>query len=160
MQQPPDYPPIEREVEASFQSYAIFADDVRREDNGKLLLIGVYIDDLIVPKFPAAILGLNICIVSAWPAQRGAIDLTLRVYQGEKLIAEMKGLGQETPLNDRSSSATPGLPRVRRLRTFVKMPPLMFDGPTAIRVRAETGNEVHRSGMLRVIADERPSNES
>lgn len=32
----------------------IVCDDIRREDNGKALLIGVYAGDILVPRFPAA----------------------------------------------------------------------------------------------------------
>lgn len=32
--------------------YAILCDDVRREDNGKFLIIGVYVEDIRVPVFP------------------------------------------------------------------------------------------------------------
>lgn len=159
MQQPPDYPPIEKEIESSFQSYAIFADDVRREDNGKLLLIGVYLDDLIVPKFPAAIMGLNLCVVSAWPANRGPIDLTLRVYQGDKQILEIPDIGSEVPSQDGAQGPSL-LPRVRRLRSFLRLPPLMFDGPTAIRVRLESEGVVHRTGVLRVAAQESSTEEN
>lgn len=35
--------------------YAIVCDDVRVEDNGKLILIGVYSDEILFPKFPMAI---------------------------------------------------------------------------------------------------------
>lgn len=35
--------------------YAIICDDVRVEDNGKLILIGVYSDEILVPRFPMAI---------------------------------------------------------------------------------------------------------
>lgn len=33
--------------------YAVICDDIRREDNGKQILIGVYSEDIIVSSFPA-----------------------------------------------------------------------------------------------------------
>jgi hypothetical protein len=35
--------------------YAFFCDDVRREDTGKFIFIGVYTAALVVPKFPASV---------------------------------------------------------------------------------------------------------
>lgn len=34
-------------------AYAILCDDVRREDNGKNIFIGVYANDIVFPSFPA-----------------------------------------------------------------------------------------------------------
>jgi hypothetical protein len=33
----------------------IVCDDIRREDNGKLLLLGVYVGDILLPSFPSSI---------------------------------------------------------------------------------------------------------
>lgn len=40
-------------------SSVILCDDVRREDNGKDILIGVYTGDVLVPKFP---ISMSICL--------------------------------------------------------------------------------------------------
>lgn len=44
-------------------STAIFCDDIRREDNGKEFLIGVYSGDIVFPHFPGRI---NLCIWLPW----------------------------------------------------------------------------------------------
>lgn len=41
------------------QKYSIMCDDVRQENNGKFLLIGVYMDAITVPQLPATIPGLT-----------------------------------------------------------------------------------------------------
>ena len=33
--------------------YAILCDDIRKEDNGKMMLIGIYSGDILVPTFPS-----------------------------------------------------------------------------------------------------------
>jgi hypothetical protein len=45
--------------------FAFICDEVRREDNGKLLIIGVYTNDIIVMNFPvnlllAVVVGFNV----------------------------------------------------------------------------------------------------
>lgn len=39
--------------------YTIMCDEVRREDNGKFILIGVFADSILVNTFPATLLGLT-----------------------------------------------------------------------------------------------------
>lgn len=34
----------------------LLCDDIRKEDNGKAIIIGVYTGDIVVPKFPAALM--------------------------------------------------------------------------------------------------------
>jgi len=46
--------------------YAIICDDIRREDNGKLIIIGVYGSDITVPVYPVSLsLGILIAVRSA-----------------------------------------------------------------------------------------------
>lgn len=35
--------------------YSIICDDVRREDNGKLIVLGMYLDVIVVPSFPTVL---------------------------------------------------------------------------------------------------------
>jgi hypothetical protein len=48
---------MDRPLEISF---AIVCDDVRREDNGKLILIGVYGENIVLPQIPAPMV---LCVV-------------------------------------------------------------------------------------------------
>lgn len=60
----------------------VICDDIRREDNGKQILIGVYSGNIVVEKFPANL------VLSAWlqctASETGDIPLNLRIVNGEK----------------------------------------------------------------------------
>ena len=55
---------------------AILCDDVRKEDNGKILLIGVYSSDILVRQFPFK---KNLCLWLHGPAERGEYKIQVRV---------------------------------------------------------------------------------
>jgi hypothetical protein len=64
--------------------YGIVCDDARREDNGKLLLVGVYAGNIIVPRFPATLLlCLVIAVDAAGPYE---VPLELRVKFDRRII--------------------------------------------------------------------------
>lgn len=48
--------------------YSILCDDVRREDNGKLFLIGVYTPDVVVPQIPFVFPQIVFLQVFDWPS--------------------------------------------------------------------------------------------
>lgn len=60
---------------------ALVCDDIRREDNGKQILIGVYNDKILVPQFPAP-LALSFWI-QGMPSGAGTAQLSLRLTAGE-----------------------------------------------------------------------------
>ena len=66
--------------------YAIVCDDARREDNGKLIIIGAYASDIGVPKYPAD-LALTVVLAlrtdSAHP-----VSIDVRVKQEARVIFE------------------------------------------------------------------------
>lgn len=69
--------------------YGIVCDDARREDNGKLLLVGVYAGNIIVARFPATLL---LCLVIAVSAARPyEVPLELRVKFDRRIIRTNKG---------------------------------------------------------------------
>lgn len=72
--------------------YTILCDDVRREDNGKLIILGMYFGAITVPQFPAILPTLT--ILSVFQADRpGNIPFTLRVQRLEtgKSLLEAQG---------------------------------------------------------------------
>jgi len=64
--------------------YSIVCDHIRREDNGKLILIGVYGGSILVPSLPAAF-GLS-QFVRVTPTGPGAADVEFRVlFEGTEI---------------------------------------------------------------------------
>ena len=69
--------------------YAIICDDVRREENGKMMIIGAYASDIGLPSYPARlrlcmVLGIRFNIV-------GKVPISVRVLQDGKKVLEMAG---------------------------------------------------------------------
>ena|ERR1700733_4642203 len=60
----------------------IVCDDIRREDNGKLILIGVYSDQILIDSFPAVLTFTIYCEIM--PDSLEPIILNARVYFGKK----------------------------------------------------------------------------
>lgn len=92
---------------------AIFCDEVRMEANGKLLLIGTYSGQMLVPSFPAQ--NKLQCILLIDEAELGELELNARVSGGGGAIfgdLELSIEFEETP--------TPGIP------TWVPLPPFAF----------------------------------
>ena len=68
--------------------YAIVCDDVRREDNGKLIIIGTYASDIRIPSCSAR-LRLTILVAVRSETEHQSL-VKIRVMQDGKQIFEMK----------------------------------------------------------------------
>ncbi len=69
--------------------FALICDEVRREDNGKLLIIGLYAYDIIVRNFPVD-LALTV-VVSVNVDAPIETDFELKISHDGKLMSDMKG---------------------------------------------------------------------
>jgi len=72
--------------------YTILCDDVRREDNGKLIVLGMYFGVITVPQFPSILPTLT--VLSVFQADRpGNFPFTLKVQRLEtgRAILEAQG---------------------------------------------------------------------
>jgi len=81
-------------------STAVFCDDIRREDNGKELLIGVYSGDIVFPHFPGRV---NLCIWLPWIGKTKPEETTkfkLRLLDSDKEI-----LGSEFEISTQEESS-------------------------------------------------------
>lgn len=61
------------------QSRVIFCDQVRREDNGKLLFVGTYLDDFVVPTLPFDTSGISIHIAITVSAGAKRLPTYIRI---------------------------------------------------------------------------------
>jgi len=96
--------------------YAIMCDEVRREDNGKLLILGVYNDVMISPAFPFNLPGLTF-FMKLDCDRPGSWSVRMRLEHlesGEKLFEALGALEFQKP--------GPGLNPIR-------LPPIQFRSP-------------------------------
>jgi hypothetical protein len=73
-------------------SYTIICDDVRREDNGKLLLLGMYLGTIAVPQLPTLLPSFT--VLSIFESDRPGTwswKLAIQRLESGKTIAEAKG---------------------------------------------------------------------
>lgn len=90
------------------QGNTVFCDDIRREDNGKALLIGVYTEDLVVQKLPTQLR------LSFWirltGMDRGKYDITLRFdFPGSESFS-VEGKAEITEPNETDNLVFVGIP--------------------------------------------------
>ena len=105
--------------------YALICDDIRREDNGKLILIGAYPDCIAVSRFP---LDMRASIAIFVETMRvGRTDVTTGIFFNEKNISTMSGV-LEVDNVGKASLITPSL-RIRDI-----------DGPGTLHVRIKEGD--------------------
>lgn len=73
--------------------HLVICDDVRMEFTGKLIIVGMYLDSILVPEFPFSIHGLTLLQVYAVKGTAPAISITVRLRQKEtrELLGENEG---------------------------------------------------------------------
>lgn len=72
--------------------YTIICDDVRREDNGKLIILGVYMGAIVVPQLPFVLPTLTIfSMLEGDRPESWSWKLSLQNLEKGKLIAEARG---------------------------------------------------------------------
>jgi hypothetical protein len=72
--------------------YAIVCDDVRREDNGKLLFLGVYTPDMAVPQIPFAMPTLTF-LLNLEAERPGNFGFRMRVQHQDSGAILAEGMG-------------------------------------------------------------------
>jgi len=136
------------------EKYIIMCDDFRREDNGKLLLVGMYITDMTVPSLPFPLPTLVFfCVLESDRPGTFRFSFKLRHEESGRSIAE--GIGQ-APVGDPRLPmvmpvkigglliSAPGLytfslefddqaPIVRTFNVLLVVPGTLLQGPPQIR---------------------------
>jgi hypothetical protein len=76
-------------------TYTIICDDVRREDNGKLLILGMYMGTITVPQLPAILPSLT--VLSLFEGDRPeswSWKLSIQNLERGKAVAEARGFAE------------------------------------------------------------------
>lgn len=138
-------------------AHAIFCDDLRHEDSGKLLIIGMYGDEMGVPAFPLQLPVLTILVSASTPADEPFKSLEVKVYFGEEQIASRVAPPETiAQLSAASAESVTQLmapsPRgghvANRWRVNVQLAPFLVSGPGVLRVRVITEAEEIPAGGL------------
>jgi len=83
--------------------YAILCDEVRREDNGKFIHIGVYANNILLGSFPSS---LRLRLVTRMEPKKEEFPLGFRVRLGAETVMFFKG-HVSSPLLEVDTSPTP-----------------------------------------------------
>lgn len=86
---------------------AIICDQVRKEDNGKHLLLGVYPTDALVSKFPATV--SFVLWMQLYVDRNGEFDVEFRIQEDKKIVSSTKAA---ISVKDHSLPVTVALPPV------------------------------------------------
>lgn len=68
----------------------IVCDDVRREDNGKLVLIGIYLEDLLFSKYPGG--GILTVWTQFYVHKNGEVPVQFRVLKDNEVLGFAEGI--------------------------------------------------------------------
>lgn len=137
---------------------AIYCDDIRREDTGKLCFIGVYQGFLYANQFPITLPKFCIYLNIVTPATQPFEPSLLRVYKDDEILRENKITEAITARGVQLASEMPTDAIDQRaivLNAFHTFSPFQLDEPCFLRVRLESdGSELARGVGLRI--DEMP----
>ena len=130
-------------------AYSIFCDDIRNEDNGKAIFIGVYSGAMIVPSFPTTLPSFCIALTILTPLERPFEKMRIRIMKNdEELLLRDLPVEQMPILNIEGNEEENDDGRVQELRTVAKFNPFEITKETRIRVRVDTEDGEIRGGTL------------
>ena len=131
----------------------IYCDDIRHEVSGKLSYIGVYSTSMIVASFPVTLPKLCVSVRIISPIQKPIESLTVRILEDDAVLQELVIDNEQLA---KSRESIPNLASdeqqdsVQVFHAMTAFSPIHFDGPCALRVRAQTEDEEIRGLGLKV----------
>lgn len=142
--------------------FSVFCDDIRREDNGKELYLGVYTGAMVFPadsEFPLHLTSIAIS-VTYWEAPHSSEEpVTIKVFlpgEHEEAAAEAMVLpagprpdGPTFHATDRPEDEASDL--LMRLKATIRISPVELKQVGEIRVRAFVGEHKVKLGSLSVM---------
>ena len=95
--------PLQKKIE-----YAIVCDDVRREDNGKLFIIGAYASDIRVPSYPFNLLLTILVAVRSETEHQTLVNIRV-MRDGKRILQAKEGIILLLPAQDISMLSVGGM---------------------------------------------------
>ncbi|MCK9539845.1 DUF6941 family protein [Dokdonella sp.] len=141
-------------------AHAIFCDDIRHEDGGKLTLVGVYRNQMLLQAVPVILPRLCAVVDVVTPLARPFRKLVLEVTLGDLQIARAEIASDELE-RLQATGLRPVDPAERDPRftfsaNFV-FSPLRIERTGMLGVRVDIGEEELRANALRVVATTDPA---
>lgn len=136
-------------------AFSIFCDDIRREDTGKMLFIGVYDNALLAPELPATLPSLKVYLTVTTPVTQPFQTLKIICYLNDDIVSEVLiELAEEQPKDwaESQEHEKNKLVRVQKFQGILDLGALRFDKPSNLKVRVHTESEVLAAGALRLDA--------
>lgn len=131
----------------------LFCDDIREEASGKLLLIGVYSDNMLVKRFPANLPGLCISVKVVTPVDAPLSSLRIEVMLGERSLHELKVAPADLDDAARVADAmhrTGSGPQFQLGHFMIRLGPLKIEQESIVSVHAHCDGEVLYGIPLRI----------
>lgn len=117
----------------------IFCDDIRYETSGKLTLVGVYSDSLVVSTLPATL--PRLCLVARLlsPMKEAPSVVKLRILRGEDPLQELVANEIAQPTRKPTDNT-----QVQTVQFLLEFPSFEIAAPCVLRVHAEVdGGEIY-----------------
>ena len=146
--------------------FTLFCDDVRTENNGKHILIGVYGADMVVGQFPFA-QPLWVVTELVIPAKMKLRSHTFRLFRNSDTLIETATQDEQidkrrTQVHAESESVPwpgqdippPGeeVTKTGSLKLIFRIERVAFEEPCALRARWDIGDQIIKAGSLRVVS--------
>ncbi len=117
----------------------IFCDDIRHETSGKLTLVGVYSDSLVVSTLPVTL--PRLCLVARLlsPMNEAPSAVKLRIFRGEELLQEVVANEIAQPTHRPTDNT-----QVQIVQFLVESPTFEVATPCVLRIHTEMdGGEIY-----------------
>ncbi len=135
-------------------AHVTFCDDVRRENTGKLMLIGCYRHVLLTPSMPAT---FPMCMVMSivTPRDPHIASLTIRVLDGDRAVIESTPEPEQIQAAYKDAADSPdtgvALEPLMCFDSIMKIESITLDKPTTLRVMVIVDGEELEAGRLHML---------
>lgn len=148
MERPGRNVPIMTRIVDVPSAYTIFCDDIRREDNGKLIIVGMYVGTMVYNVDAPQIASIYLILHYVEPMNFSEEPVRFEISRSSQDIPIL--VGDVLPLGPRQANIGEDLENRLLIAAPIKLPPQTFEGPETIRVRWYCGDDVVHAGSLKV----------
>ena len=129
----------------------VFCDDVRKEDTGKLVMVGVYGARMLLPGFPALLPSLALLVRMRTPLTRPFKFLATEVlHDGATLVTSISDESLLSQVSARAAEMAQDKDRSIIVASLIEVGPLPLIAPGKIQVRVRTESEILIAGALEI----------
>lgn len=128
-------------------AHVAYCDDIRPEINGKISLMGLYSDTMLLPTFPATIPKLGVVVTAKTSYEQPFKGFSIHIHNTDQTLAELVVSEEEYEANKRSEGDPLG---DRFIQAQFLISPLMIDKPTKIEVVFKSADFEYRCNSLSI----------